>query len=325
MVPQTLQTDVFVGGAGPAGATIARLLALGGRSVMLVDPLCSSLKRLEIIPPSASPILEALNLGPLLERPGLAVRCPGILRRWGSDEIQIDSFINHPGGRGFVIERSAFDEALLQEATNAGVLLIAGRSTASRKQDGSISLSIRRRQESLIVHARMIIDATGRPASLARRLGASRIFSERIVAERLSCIHRRASNLKPAWLEVAAERNGWSYSISGPDGRQESWRLRRIRDRVPTGCYLQSVDASSACLSSAEGNGWIAVGDAVTSFDPITSQGLVNALSTSLVAAGAILSTDESQSRQLKAYSEAVAATFAYSEAGRKDIYRLFP
>jgi flavin-dependent dehydrogenase len=77
-------------------------------------------------------------------------------------------------------------------------------------------------------------------------------------------------------------------------------------------------------LSPAGGEGWIAVGDAVASFDPITSQGLFNALSTSLVAAGAILSSGESESEKFGTYSAAVASTFAYSEVGRKEVYQLF-
>jgi flavin-dependent dehydrogenase len=76
-------------------------------------------------------------------------------------------------------------------------------------------------------------------------------------------------------------------------------------------------------LSSAAGDRWVAVGDAVTSFDPVTSQGLVNALSTALVASGAILSSSGS-AEQFQTYSAAVAHTFAFSEVGRAEAYRIF-
>ncbi len=80
-------------------------------------------------------------------------------------------------------------------------------------------------------------------------------------------------------------------------------------------------DASSALLSQAAGDGWIAIGDAAASFDPVTSQGLMNALSTALVAAGAILSPGGLDGAARSVYSNAVAATFRYSEAGRSRVY----
>ena len=323
MAAQYLRTDVLVAGAGPAGSTVARLLALGGRRVVLVDPLCWPLKRLEILAPALYPVLDALNLRGILEEPSLACHCLGIRRRWGTREVQIDDFLSHPGGRGLVIERSLFDKALLQEASNAGTQFIKGRVTGLRKEGRTILLNIQQGKSSSVVHAHLIVDATGRPSALARRLGARRIFSERLVAERFASTNPQPKKAKAVWLEVAAEKTGWSYSVSGPDGRGECWRIHRIGDRTADS-YLKRVDASSVCLSPAGGEGWIAVGDAVASFDPITSQGLFNALSTSLVTARVILSSGESESEKFDAYSAAVAATFAYSEVGRKEIYQSF-
>ena len=114
--------------------------------------------------------------------------------------------------------------------------------------------------------------------------------------------------------------NGWSYSVAGPDGRRERWVIRR-----PAGnkyeCSRPRADASSAILTHAAGEGWIAVGDAAVSFDPVTAQGLANALSSALVAAGAILSTRGLDGDACRIYSQALTATYRYSEAGRADVY----
>jgi flavin-dependent dehydrogenase len=64
------------------------------------------------------------------------------------------------------------------------------------------------------------------------------------------------------------------------------------------------------------------VGDAATSFDPIASQGLANALSTALVAAGAILSRRGLDEEACAIYSGAVLATFRHSEANRLAVYQ---
>ena len=107
--------------------------------------------------------------------------------------------------------------------------------------------------------------------------------------------------------------------MSGPDGRRERWTVYRSGKRI--GDARTRTDASSALLSHAAGDGWIAIGDAAASFDPVTSQGLVNALSTALVAAGAILSPGGLDEDARGVYSDAVAATFHHSEAGRARVY----
>jgi flavin-dependent dehydrogenase len=74
-------------------------------------------------------------------------------------------------------------------------------------------------------------------------------------------------------------------------------------------------------LSHTAGDGWVAVGDAAASFDPVTSQGLVSALSTALVAAGAILSPQGFDEVARRIYSDAIATTFHHSEVGRARVY----
>ena len=66
----------------------------------------------------------------------------------------------------------------------------------------------------------------------------------------------------------------------------------------------------------------MAIGDAVMSFDPVTSQGLFNALSTALVAAGACLSPKRFDGNIACIYSAAVAETFRFSGSGRAKVYR---
>lgn len=169
--------------------------------------------------------------------------------------------------------------------------------------------------------ARVAVDATGRVSALSRRLGAKRIVVERIVAERGSAGRASERAASPTWLEVEGSGASWSYGISGPGGRHERWHVQRGNDRraPPRG---KRADASSAGLSSAAGEGWLAVGDAATSFDPVTSQGLVNALATA-VAAGLLVSPRGLDAEAVGIYSGAVAATFRNSEKGRAQVYEV--
>jgi flavin-dependent dehydrogenase len=313
--------DVLVAGAGPAGATIARLLARQGRCVWLVDPGTRHVDRLEIIAPAACGVVEALGIVHLLDDALIARPCPGIRRRWGTPEIEIDDFLRRPGGRGFVIDRAPFDETLRRMARDAGVVCLTGRVVAARREGEAVVGKIESGSKEFGISTGLVIDATGRPSVVARRMGARRLVSERLVAERQHVdASPPTSGPDAAWLDVEGHRGGWSYAVSGPGERRDRWAIYAPEQR-PHDRSSMRADASSALLSRAAGEGWIAIGDAAASFDPVTSQGLVNALSTAHVAAGAVLSPGGLDHDARAAYSDAVAATFHYSEAGRARIY----
>jgi len=310
-------TDIVVAGAGPAGATMARLLVLRGRRVVLVDPGARRTERLEVVAPAASRVVEAVGIAHLLHEPSLARQCPGIRRRWGAVEIELDDFLRRPGGKGYVIDRAPFDDALRAMASAVGVDGIVGRVVAARRAGGDVIVDVASGPQRQSIACGLVIDATGRPSAVARRLGARRLLSERLVAERQPRDGWRGSERRAPWLDVDGEQDEWSYQVSGPDGRHERWRVYRPGKRNGR----MRADTSSALLSHAAGNGWIAIGDAAAAFDPITSQGLVNALSTALVATGAILSPGGLDDDACRVYSDAVAATFQHSEAGRARVY----
>jgi hypothetical protein len=165
----------------------------------------------------------------------------------------------------------------------------------------------------------IVIDATGRAATLARRKGTNIAFRDRMFAELVHntlpfCISSEEDDA-PSWLDYQSSAYGWSYSIRGPRGAAQTWRVHRAGIRPDN--TLHRVDASACILSQAAGNGWIAIGDAATSFDPISSQGLFNALSSALAAAGLLLSEEGLNSESAGAWSNAVRATFLRSEATR--------
>jgi flavin-dependent dehydrogenase len=311
--------DILVAGAGPAGSTIARLLARRGRRVVMADPGMRRTERLEVVAPAACRVVEAVGLAHLLHASALAKPCAGIRRRWGGTDVEIDDFLRRPGGKGYVVDRAPFDDALRAMATEAGVESVIGRVVAARREGGGVIVDVQSEAQRVSIAAGLVIDATGRPSAVARRLGARRLLSERLVAERQRADASRVSARAAPWLDVDGTKDEWSYQVSGPDGRREAWAIYRpgkhaARSRARS-------DASSALLSSAAGDGWIAIGDAAASFDPVTSQGLVNALSTALVAAGAILSSEGFDENARGVYSDAVAATFRHSEAGRGAVY----
>jgi flavin-dependent dehydrogenase len=309
-----LTCDVVIAGAGPAGATLARLLASRGLDVVVVDPGRSATDRLEMVAPSSLPVFAAAGVAALLDDPAIALPCLGIRRRWGRMETQTDEFLRHPGGRGFTVDRSAFDMALRSMAEVAGAAAIAGRLCGARRVRSRTLCRIATGSGARSISARIAVDATGRSAALARRMGARHILHERLIAALNS---RRATGDGQPWLCVDDDSDGWTYSLDGPGRQRQTWRVSR---RAAGGGVR--VNASAACLSDAAGAGWIAIGDAACAFDPIASQGLFHAVSTALVAAGIVLSTEGLTVETGSLYAGAVRATFAHTERGRAEVYR---
>ncbi|SCB51633.1 Dehydrogenase (flavoprotein) [Bradyrhizobium shewense] len=317
-----LRTDCLVVGAGPAGLTAARLLALKGRAVVVAESGNSRTTRLELLAPASLVTVAALGLDHLLADPAIARGCLGIRRTSRSGEREYEDFLRHPCRLGYVVDRVRFDERLREEAVAAGVTF-CGLRAIGVMPDRRVICRVSDTSGVKLVLAEIVVDATGRAAAIARRRGARVAVRDRMVAELVEDAAVDATADSASWLDYRSDGPTWSYRIHGPQGRVQNWRIRA--SGTPAGHALLSVDASACILSQAAGEGWIAVGDAAMAFDPIASQGLFNALSSALVATGALLSADRLSPTAARLYSDAVTATFVRSEAGRFSIYNATP
>ena len=139
-VPQR-SADYLVAGAGPAGLTVARLLALRGRRVVIVDPGLKSGGRLELLAPASLDTVAALGLTNLLDDLAIARPCLGICRRWGVDEPEYEDFFRHVRRSGYVVDRARFDAALRASAVAAGAEFVRGRVADIEPDGGFVSRS----------------------------------------------------------------------------------------------------------------------------------------------------------------------------------------
>jgi flavin-dependent dehydrogenase len=316
-----LRTEYLVVGAGPAGLTVARLLSLKGRSVTVVDPALAVPKRLELLAPVTLDVIAALDLAYLLEDPTVARQCLGIRRRWGSAEPEYDDFLRHPRRAGYVVDRARFDDRLHAAAAAAGVEFVNARLAGVESDGRGVRLARHGRLPEKFAFTGSIVDATGRAAAVARRKGAQVTICDKLNAELLEDNVGEDGASEPAWLDVQqVDAASWSYQIRGRGGLTQTWRIHRAGTRSTPG-LLRRVDASARILSKMAGDGWIAVGDAASAFDPISSQGLFNALSSALVASGALMSRDGLSIDTARVYSDAVKAAFDWSQAVRSNVF----
>jgi flavin-dependent dehydrogenase len=288
--------EVGVVGGGPAGATVARLLASWGRDVVLFDRRAPAGVGIEeTIVASARPLLERLGLVPLLER----LECAGPPRRarvWGESRLQVRD--DAPLERGFEVERGSFDRALVRFAEERGARVVSDAS--ARFESGESALRVVTAAGASAVECNVVVLATGRashealatdgvldalPESLAlsRRIARPTSFADTACVEALpqgwswwlpargavsltlfvdreECLARGREEL---WSEALADSIGPARGVSGPPerGTTASPRLRQ--------------PIANALLA----------GDAASMIDPLSSQGLEKAFASAEHAA----------------------------------------
>jgi flavin-dependent dehydrogenase len=160
--------------------------------------------------------------------------------------------------------------------------------------------------------ARWLVDASGRTATVSRKLGARRLRDEPLVA--LVGHARPDSRFTLDRSIVETRPEGWWYAALLPDRRPvfmlhtlpataahlratpQEWRAalaetRHIAEAFPNPVLdgpLRGHEACCARLQPVYGDGWIACGDAALSFDPCAAQGIFSALYSGMAASRAI-------------------------------------
>lgn len=167
-----------------------------------------------------------------------------------------------------------------------------------------------------LVSCDWLLDATGRPAALSRRLGAKRRRIDRLVAFQIRLVSATGTD-QDASAFVEASRLGWWYSTLLPSGERLACFLTDVDLAHDTGLRSAAgfmallegtnviasliqrhgyscreaphgTDASTAWLDVAAGPRWLAIGEAAISFDPISARGVASALHAGVRGAQAV-------------------------------------
>src|SRR5262249_39828065 len=122
--PKQLESDVGILGGGPAGTTIARVLAQSGFSVKILEagnyrrPMMG-----QTLSPALNPLLTQLGIESHLGEMRSPL-CRGVASVWGSQVVQDNEYFWTPYGNGWHVERPSFDRKLARLALRDGVELI---------------------------------------------------------------------------------------------------------------------------------------------------------------------------------------------------------
>jgi flavin-dependent dehydrogenase len=286
----------------------------------------------ETLAPGCRPLLTRLGVYDAFLHGGHS-RCEGTMAAWGTAEVRFTDYLMHPERHGWRVDRDAFDRMLASEAKRRGTMLVHADVREVRR-DGDRWLVTTADRE---ISARLIVDATGRHAAIARRLGARKIVADQLVGIAGVLEPNRAIEYASFPL-IEAREDGWIYSAVVPTGDivvvamtdsdiahdlhgADSWQCWIANaphtSRRTAGAQLRGTiavaSASSQRLDPIAGDAWLATGDAAAAFDPLSSQGITSSLRSGIDAASAIR-------RHLAGSAEAIAE-YAQSIADNYDAY----
>jgi flavin-dependent dehydrogenase len=341
--------DALVCGGGPAGTALAAALAATGGSVVVLERSRYEGPRVgEHLPPNAQPVLEQLGLWGRF-RAGPHLPSLGVSAAWGGEGFREQDYLFSPYGQGWNLDRGAFDAMLADAAGAAGAEVLTATHLASiDRSDGTWQARLAGgARDGHALAARFVVDASGRAAALARRFGSRRRAHDNLVGL-CAWLPRRAHQREHRRLVVEAAEIGWWYTTplpgerrvavlltdrdlvpAGAAGARALWaaelaRTRTIRTLVETGGTPASFRlraANTYMLERVAGDGWLAVGDAASAFDPLSSMGILKALRNSAAAAGALARGLAGEEDALAVYAGEVEGEFTRYLRDRHQVY----
>src|SRR5581483_11627576 len=169
--------DVLVIGGGPAGSSMATHLVRAGLRVLVVDKARHPRFHVgESLLPQSAPLLRELGVWEQLETGGFR-------RKWGAhfmfepdggaSHISFAGQLGKSPPRAFQVRRARFDEILLRNAASAGAAVREGVEARrvlfdGERATGALVRDDDGREEE--IHARVVVDASGRDTLLGGQL-----------------------------------------------------------------------------------------------------------------------------------------------------------
>ncbi len=177
--------DVVVIGGGPAGSLLASLLAMDGRSVLLLEKDIHPRDHVgEALTPSTNVVFERIGFLEKMESVGFTHK-PGVV--WTTPNARTGKFVSvrtseypFPGAPrpySFNVERDLFDAMLLRHAHELGATVLQGVGVKEVLFEDGRAVGVRASPAEGWEHdarASVVVDASGRRCLLASQLGLRR-------------------------------------------------------------------------------------------------------------------------------------------------------
>ncbi len=303
--------DVIVVGAGPGGATVARLCAQTGLRTLLVEKErlprykacggCLSLKSIQLL---------GFDLGPVLENSVLGVKFTYCIRE--------PFLIKKERPIAFLVMRDRFDQFLVEKGLEAGVeILDANQVTRIEEKEDGFKIELAKGER---FHCEYLIGADGPESMVAKSLSLkpprndgggigleSEIPFESVMEfpkEDFSCIHLDFGGVPNGYGWVFPKSKGLSIGIGGMFEEGKKVNPLKYYNAFISGLpYLREGKEGRVLghpLPTFYGEGQkvsrgkvLLVGDAAHLMDPLMGEGIYYALRSGMLAAETILQSKE--------------------------------
>jgi geranylgeranyl reductase family protein len=320
--------DVIVMGGGPAGSSVASILAREGRSVVLFEKaifprhhIGESLMTDTYWTFERMGILEKLRQSPFVRKYSVQFANPA-----GKESRPFYFFEanHHESAVTWQVTRSEFDKMLIEHAEEQGTTVYQGTAVKRVLFEGERATGVEVQMQDGAIqqfHAKVIIDATGQTAMLSNKFGwrmRDPKLKKAVLFSYFKGAHREADLNGGATLVLRTElgSNGWFWYIplenditsvgivADPEylvkGRGQD--LAKIFEEEVQKCEpchkrvagAERVDKIYSILDYSyrskqnSGDGFLLIGDAYGFLDPIYSSGVLLALKMAELAADAI-------------------------------------
>ena len=333
--------DIVVIGDGPAGSTVALQLIKLGYSVALIGlPLIGKKLFGETLPPDIKNSLIQLGVWKDFLNDG-HLPSAGNLSAWGDTEISETNFIFHPDMYGWHIDRKKFDLMIRNAAIMQGVVYLNHKILGIKMNvPGIWKLKIKSDVNANLqfITAEFLIDATGRRGLLASFQNIKRLVFDSLIGF-VSFLNSTGGEESDTMTLIEAVPNGWWYSALLPNkirvvsfftnsnlpaAKQAvtymGWKMLMHRTT-----YIKKIFekhkyylmygpharmSNGSILQKVIGHKWLAVGDASITFDPVSSHGILTAITNSMVAANLIADHLNTKNTNFESYKKKLVTDF---------------
>jgi flavin-dependent dehydrogenase len=345
--------DVLIVGAGVAGcATAIALKNLNPNlQIAIIEREALGLKKQhvgETLPPHASQQLQQLGIWDTFLSHNF-IQSYGTSSAWGSAELHTNEFLYSPFGYGWNLDRKIFDQFMVNEAKKRGAFFFWNTScTEAIKFNEYWTLNCKNNQGNQIISTKFAVDASGKKAAFSSLQGVSKIVQDQLVGIYRYYEAKNKNNGIGNGTCVETDPFGWWYSATLPNNRMVVSYMTdtdianelQLRKKDPLDNLLSKtfytskrlsealvqtepkvVAAHSQRLSSVFGDAWLAVGDAASCYDPISSLGIYKSLLMSRFAAFAILDNLKGDTLGLKKYQHIISQDFEGYLSKKQEYY----
>jgi flavin-dependent dehydrogenase len=317
---KSLQTDVLIVGAGPAG-TAAAMSILRYSKLKLILVESSSFENLKVGEQVSSSIFDVLSyIG--IERQDFGEDCfldgYDSLAAWGNENMMSRHAMFSLNGQSYQLDREKFDLHLVAKAAQAGAQVIPRSRIKQIQQspDGDWTLKAQHETKGeILLQSKYLIDATGRQSSICRQLDIKTIKADQLVGVGTFATFASDQQLmQETYMETVSD--GWWYCSAIPHSRanitfftdadivkdlrlqkNENWNyllsqtkhIKRLLRNTTSENDVWTKNAFSQIVERHERPNFLAVGDAAVSFDPISSMGIGFALTSGCSGAKALI------------------------------------